>query len=197
MRRRHIVVRPRAPVRGAGVGWGRHDASRVHGLTRPAVRRLLRLRWKQFQRQSTDIMKASVPQAGQLCHELLGWPIPQLDKFPRVRRYTWATRADVPSRNRGSGAVVGEAWNFGRVQDGIGKSSRTRYPRAPRALASRDCSARSARCRPVTAGAVRRTKRLVKADRGEERQRLSLPLSFDASPSWPARESCKAGWAVH
>ena len=33
-------------------------------------------------------MTPSVPQAVQSCHELLLWPIPQLDKFPRVRRFT-------------------------------------------------------------------------------------------------------------
>ncbi len=31
---------------------------------------------------------SSVPQAVQSCHELLLWLIPQLDKFPRVRRFT-------------------------------------------------------------------------------------------------------------
>jgi hypothetical protein len=35
-------------------------------------------------------MPASVPQAVQSCHELLLWLIPQLDKFPRVRRFTRA-----------------------------------------------------------------------------------------------------------
>jgi hypothetical protein len=33
-------------------------------------------------------MPASVPQAVQSCHEPLLWLIPQLDKFPRVRRFT-------------------------------------------------------------------------------------------------------------
>ncbi len=33
-------------------------------------------------------MAANVPQAVQSCHELLLWLIPQLDKFPRVRRFT-------------------------------------------------------------------------------------------------------------
>ncbi len=33
-------------------------------------------------------MASSVPQAVQSCHELLLWLIPQLDKFPRVRRFT-------------------------------------------------------------------------------------------------------------
>ena len=32
----------------------------------------------------------SVLQAVQLCHKLLLWVIPQLDKFPRVRRFTLA-----------------------------------------------------------------------------------------------------------
>jgi hypothetical protein len=39
-------------------------------------------------------MPASVPQAVQSCHELLLWLIPQLDKFPRVRRFTLG--ADLP-----------------------------------------------------------------------------------------------------
>lgn len=33
-------------------------------------------------------MAANIPQAVQSCHELLLWFIPQLDKFPRVRRFT-------------------------------------------------------------------------------------------------------------
>jgi len=33
-------------------------------------------------------MPATVPQAVQSCHELLLWLIPQLDKFPRARRFT-------------------------------------------------------------------------------------------------------------
>ncbi len=39
-------------------------------------------------------MTASVPQAVQLCHELLLWMIPQLDKFPRVRRFTLGERLE-------------------------------------------------------------------------------------------------------
>ena len=36
-------------------------------------------------------MASSVPQAVQSCHELLLWPIPQLDKFPApARRFTLA-----------------------------------------------------------------------------------------------------------
>ena len=37
-------------------------------------------------------MPASVPQAVQACHELLLWLIPQLDKFPRMRRFTLGER---------------------------------------------------------------------------------------------------------
>jgi hypothetical protein len=37
---------------------------------------------------------ATVPQAVELCHELLLWLIPQLDKFPRVRRFTLGERID-------------------------------------------------------------------------------------------------------
>ena len=39
-------------------------------------------------------MTAPVPQAVQLCHELLLWLIPQLDKFPRVRRFTLGERLE-------------------------------------------------------------------------------------------------------
>jgi hypothetical protein len=37
---------------------------------------------------------ASVPQAVQSCHELLLWLIPQLDKFPRSRRFTLGERLE-------------------------------------------------------------------------------------------------------
>ncbi|MDF0674573.1 MAG: hypothetical protein P0120_09615 [Nitrospira sp.] len=39
-------------------------------------------------------MPATVPQAVQSCHELLLWLIPQLDKFPRVRRFTLGERIE-------------------------------------------------------------------------------------------------------
>jgi hypothetical protein len=39
-------------------------------------------------------MPASVPQAVQSCHDLLLWVIPQLDKFPRVRRFTLGERIE-------------------------------------------------------------------------------------------------------
>ena len=39
-------------------------------------------------------MVASVPQAVQSCHELLLWLIPQLDKFPRSRRFTLGERLE-------------------------------------------------------------------------------------------------------
>ncbi len=39
-------------------------------------------------------MPASVPQAVQSCHELLLWLIPQLDKFPRARRFTLGERLE-------------------------------------------------------------------------------------------------------
>ena len=38
------------------------------------------------------MMPAPVPQAVQSCHELLLWLIPQLDKFPRSRRFTLGER---------------------------------------------------------------------------------------------------------
>lgn len=37
---------------------------------------------------------ATVPQAVQSCHEVLLWVIPQLDKFPRVRRFTLGERIE-------------------------------------------------------------------------------------------------------
>lgn len=40
------------------------------------------------------MMPPSVPQAVQSCHELLLWLIPQLDKFPRVRRFTLGERIE-------------------------------------------------------------------------------------------------------
>lgn len=39
-------------------------------------------------------MSATVPQAVQSCHELLLWLIPQLDKFPRARRFTLGERLE-------------------------------------------------------------------------------------------------------
>ncbi len=39
-------------------------------------------------------MSPTVPQAVQSCHELLLWLIPQLDKFPRVRRFTLGERIE-------------------------------------------------------------------------------------------------------
>ena len=37
-------------------------------------------------------MTDRTPQAVQACHELIGWMIPQLDKFPRLRRFTLGER---------------------------------------------------------------------------------------------------------
>lgn len=39
-------------------------------------------------------MSPPVPQALQSCHELLLWLIPQLDKFPRSRRFTLGERLE-------------------------------------------------------------------------------------------------------
>ena len=39
-------------------------------------------------------MKDTTPQAVQSCHELIGWLIPQLDKFPRLRRFTLGERLE-------------------------------------------------------------------------------------------------------
>jgi len=46
----------------------------------------------------SDVMPATVPQAVQSCHELLLWLIPQLDKFPRLRRFTLGERIEMRSR---------------------------------------------------------------------------------------------------
>lgn len=37
---------------------------------------------------------STVPQAVQACHELLLWVVPQLDKFPRSRRFTLGERLE-------------------------------------------------------------------------------------------------------
>ena len=37
---------------------------------------------------------STVPQAVESCHELLLWLIPQLDKFPPVRRFTLGERIE-------------------------------------------------------------------------------------------------------
>lgn len=42
-------------------------------------------------------MSPTVPQAVQSCHELLLWLIPQLDKFPRSRRFTLGERIEIRS----------------------------------------------------------------------------------------------------
>jgi len=34
------------------------------------------------------VIKDSTPQAVEICHQLILWIVPQLDKFPRNRRYT-------------------------------------------------------------------------------------------------------------
>lgn len=39
-------------------------------------------------------MNNTTPQAVQACHELLHWLIPQVDKFPRVRRFTLGDRLE-------------------------------------------------------------------------------------------------------
>jgi hypothetical protein len=39
-------------------------------------------------------MKDTTPQAVQAAHELLRWLIPQIDKFPRVRRFTLGERLE-------------------------------------------------------------------------------------------------------
>ena len=39
-------------------------------------------------------MKTQTPQAVQACHDLLCWLVPQLDKFPRNRRFTLGERLE-------------------------------------------------------------------------------------------------------
>ncbi len=39
-------------------------------------------------------MKDTTPQAVQTCHELLFWLIPQLERFPRARRFTLGERIE-------------------------------------------------------------------------------------------------------
>ena len=39
-------------------------------------------------------MSDKTPQAVQTCHELIRWLIPQLDKFPRLRRFTIGERLE-------------------------------------------------------------------------------------------------------
>jgi hypothetical protein len=39
-------------------------------------------------------MKDTTPQAVQAAHELLLWMIPQIDKFPRIRRFTLGERLE-------------------------------------------------------------------------------------------------------
>ena len=41
-----------------------------------------------------DPINTKTPQAVQACHALLEWMIPQLDKFPRVRRFTLGERIE-------------------------------------------------------------------------------------------------------
>jgi len=40
-------------------------------------------------------MKDNTPQAVQSCHELIRWLIPQLDKFPKNRRFTLGEKIEV------------------------------------------------------------------------------------------------------
>jgi hypothetical protein len=46
------------------------------------------------------VTSATVPQAVQSCHELLLWLIRQLDKFPRVRRFTLGERLECSRAGR-------------------------------------------------------------------------------------------------
>ncbi len=41
-----------------------------------------------------DTARDAAPRAVQACHDLLVWLIPQLDKFPRVRRFTLGERME-------------------------------------------------------------------------------------------------------
>ena len=42
----------------------------------------------------TTVARADAPRAVQACHELIAWLIPQLDKFPRSRRFTLGERIE-------------------------------------------------------------------------------------------------------
>ncbi|MDH5739251.1 MAG: hypothetical protein OEY77_02875 [Nitrospira sp.] len=47
----------------------------------------------------------AIPQAVQSCHELVLWLIPQLDKFPRMRRFTLGERIEMGRAGSGSPSV--------------------------------------------------------------------------------------------
>lgn len=57
-------------------------------------------------------MTESVPNAVQNCHELLLWPIPHLDKFPKIRRLTLGEEVGAG----GAGSIEGPGRS--RVQPG-------------------------------------------------------------------------------
>ena len=50
---------------------------------------------------------STVPQVVQSCHELLLWLIPQLDKFPRSRRFTLGERIEAGLQASGRASVHG------------------------------------------------------------------------------------------
>ncbi|MEI2773732.1 MAG: hypothetical protein ABTR54_11300 [Candidatus Competibacter sp.] len=43
---------------------------------------------------TAETTRDAVPRAVQACHELLVWLIPQLDLFPRARRFTLGERLE-------------------------------------------------------------------------------------------------------
>jgi len=50
-------------------------------------------------------MRDATPQAVQACHELILWLIPQIDKFPRLRRFSPAPTTTGTGRIRSFNAV--------------------------------------------------------------------------------------------
>ncbi len=60
-------------------------------------------------------MPATVPQAVQSCHDLLLWIIPQLDKFPRSRRFTLGERIETGLSSLTRISVVRPSTSSGRT----------------------------------------------------------------------------------
>ncbi len=72
-------------------------------------------------------MSPTVPQAVQSCHDVLLWLIPQLDKFPRARRFTLGERLETGLQASRRFSVHGS----------------TSSPRTERALKRLGCSVRA------------------------------------------------------
>ena len=65
--------------------------------------------------------RADTPKAIEDCHALLGWMLPQLDKFPRARRFTLGSRIEdgllfvLEQRNWDSETGTGIVWRQLRI----------------------------------------------------------------------------------